>query len=348
MSKQEIFDLEKIKEIINPIEEIQGNLFEFEDNFNNFIKYKEEKFKKVENQVLIEQIPPITQILEEINENLTKISNENINKFLIFQDNLMKKYKDSFKNSLMKLKLSQDKTKKIGIFLIENKKICKVIGKSSIMSAIEVNQWLDILEALKMNSLFQLTIKKCENFYRLLIEKRLKNELDKIPGDTDQILINDFKNNYLKNPNITFKEFLQNIEKKLSEKELEARKIIIDQTKERQKIEELKKKQEVQRQAYEDYLRLSDKEFEKMSRKRRREKLSEIETNQTKTDKVQISEEVSEKIEKFKSKFENSFEEKYLVREDNEKDPLDLIRKRKEEKEKEYHHHIKKFRNLKE
>ena len=95
-------------------------------------------------------------------------------------------------------------------------------------------------------------------------------------------------------------------------------------------------------------MRLSDKEFEKMRRKTRREKLSDLGTKKNKLEEIHISEEISEKIEKFKSKFENSFEEKYLVREDIEKDPLDLIRKRKEEKEKEYNRHFKKFRNVKE
>ncbi len=279
---------------------------------------------------------------------MIKISNENLNKFLFFQDNLIKKYKESFKTNLMKLELDQSKTKEIGIFLIENKQISKIIDESSFIGAIEVNQWLDLIDSLKLSSLFQLTIKKCEDYYNLLVEKRLKSELGKIHEDTNQNLINDFKEIYLKNPNVTFKEFLENIEKELSEKQLKARKKIIDQTKERQKLEELKKKQEDQRQSYEDYLRLSDKEFEKKRRKIRRENLSDLGKNQEKSAEIKISDEISEKIEKFKSKFEDSFEEKYLVREDDEKDPLDLIRTRKKEKKKEYKRHIKKFKNVKE
>ncbi|KKL55087.1 hypothetical protein LCGC14_2258910, partial [marine sediment metagenome] len=53
---------------------------------------------------------------------------------------------------------------------------------------------------------------------------------------------------------------------------------------------------------------------------------------------IEISEEISEKIEKFKSKFNKSFEEKYLIKKDEEKDPIDLIRERKSNKDKEYKH----------
>jgi len=347
MSSEQIFNLEKIKAITNPIEELQGRLFEFEDNIDNCIKYKKNISKQLHNQGLLEQIQTITQILEDMKQKLIKISNENLNKFLFFQDKLMKKYKESFKNKLMKLELDQSKTKEIGIFLIENKQISKIIDETSFIGAIEVKQWLELLDSLKLSSLFQSTIKKCEEYYNLLVEKRLKTELDKIPEETNQILIKDFKEIYVKNPGITFKEFLENIEKELSEKQLKARKKIIDQTKERQKLEELKKKQEDQRQSYEDYLRLSDKAFEKMRRKISREKLSELGNKQEKSAEVKITDEISEKIEKFKSKFEDSFEEKYLVREDDEKDPIDLIRIRKKEKEKEYKRHIKKFKNVK-
>ena len=347
MNSEQIFDLEKIKEITSPIEELQGRLFEFVDNIDNYIKYKKNIIKQLRNQGLIEQIQATTQILEEINKKLIKISNENLNKFLFFQDNLIKQYKESFKIKLMKLELDQIKTKEIGIFLIENKQISKIIDKSSFISAIEVDQWLDLLDSLKLSSLFQFSINKCKEYYNLLVEKRFKGELGKIPEDTNQMLINDFKDIYLKNPNITFKQFLENIEKELSEKQLKARKKIIDQTKERQKLEELKKKQEDQQQSYKDYLRLSDKEFEKMRRKIRRENLSDLGNKQEKLAEIKITDEISEKIEKFKSKFEDSFEEKYLVREDDEKDPLDLIRTRKKEKEKEYKQHIKKFKNVK-
>ncbi len=348
MNEQQIFNLEKIKEITNPIEELQGNIFELENNYQQF----NERFKKFSallyNKDFTDQIQHIAQILDDINTKMIKLSNVNINKFLVFQDSLIKKYKDTFKDNLKKLNIDHIRTKEIGIFLIDSRKISKIIDKSSYINAIEINQWLEILDSLTLNSLFQSTIKKYEKFYNFLVEKRLTIELNKIPEDIDQILIDDFKIAFLKNPSFTFKEFLQIIEKKFTEKELDTRRSIIEQTKEKEKLKELKKKQEAQQQSYKDYLRLSDKEFERMRRKRKREKLSDLEKKQEKSKGIQISEEISEKIEKFKSKFEDSFEEKYLMQKDDEKDPLDIIRKRKKEKEEEYKDYIKKFNNEKE
>lgn len=348
MNEHQIFDLEKIKDLTNPIEELQGNVFELENNYAKFNEYKKNEISGLSfNKDYTNQIQTITQILEDINRKLIKLSNLNLNKFLIFQDNLIKKYKDSFKDNLKKLKIDRMKIKEIGIFLIENRKICKIIDKSSFISAIEINQWLDLLESLKLNSLFQLSINQCEKFYNLLVKKKLTVEVNKIPEDTDPVLINDFKRAYLKNPDLTFKEFLQIIEEKLTEEELDSRRIIIERTKEKEKLKELKKKQEVQRRSYEDYLRLSKKEFEKMRRKKRRKKLSDLATKQELSKEIHISEEISEKIEKFKSKFEDSFEEKYLMQKDEEIDPLDIIRKRKKQKDEEYNDHIKKFKNVK-
>ena len=348
MNGQQIFDLEKIKDLTSPIAELQGNVFELEHNYTKFNEYKKTEISDLSwSQEFSNQIQTITQLFEDINKKLIKLSNVNINKFLIFQDNLIKRYKDSIKNNLKKLKIDPIKTKKIGIFLIENRKISKIIDKSSFVSAIETNEWLDLLESLKLNSLFQSSIDQCEKFYTLLVKKKLSIELKKISEDTDPVLINDFRTTYLKNPNITFKEFLQITEKKLTEEQLDSRRVIIQQTKEKEKLKELQKKQDAQRQSYEDYLRLSDKEFEKMSRKKRRKKLSDFATKQELSEEIEISEEITEKIEKFKSKFENSFEEKYLVQKDDEIDPLDIIRKRKKEKDDEYKDHIKKFKNAK-
>jgi hypothetical protein len=348
MSKQQIFNLEKIKELTSPIEELQGYVFELENTFAKFNEYKKKEVSELSfNKDFSNQIQTITQILEDFSTKLIKLSNVNINKFLIFQDNLIKKYKDSFKDNLKKLKIDQLKTKQIGIFLIENRKISKIIDKSSFVSAIEINQWLDLLESLKLNSLFQSSVNQCRNFYNLLVKKKLAVELNQIPEEVDPVLINDFKKAYLKNPDFTFKEFLQIIEEKLTKEELDSRRLIIEQTKEKEKIEKLKKKQEAQRQSYEDYLRLSDKEFEKMRRKKRRKKLSDLATKQDISKEIQLSEEISEKIEKFKSKFEDSFEDKYLIPKDEEIDPLDIIRKRKKQKDEEYKDHIKKFKNSK-
>lgn len=220
--------------------------------------------------------------------------------------------------------------------MIEKREINKTIHEISYVPSIEVAQWLEILDSLKQNSLFLRTIKKIEQYYENLIQDKLKLELSKIPKDADISLIKDFEAAFLEDPNITFTEFLQDFESKLTQKELKTKKEFIAKVKKREELEKLKKKQEEQKEAYNDYLKLSDKAFERKTRKKAREKLSDIRTTDKETKKIEISDEVSEKIEKFKSKLDKSFEEKYLIQKDDEIDPLELIRERKIKKEKEY------------
>lgn len=339
MITNQIFNLEKIKEILNPIDGLQGNLNSLRAIYDKFIENNNNIIKNFSNEEFLNQIQEINQILKNINENLIKISNENISKFLVFQDDLIKKYKDSFIDSLKKIKLERNKTKEIGLNLIENKKISKVIDQSSFLFSIAIKQWLDLLESLKQNSLFLSTLKRVEFFYSEILKKRLKHELTKIPDNIDPNLIKDFEKGFLSNP-MTFKEFLQEIESKLTQKEIKAKREIIEKTKEDGK---LKEKQELQFQSFEDYFKFSDKEFERRMRKKKREKLSDLVEKQEEVNKIQITEEVSEKIEKFKSKFES--DEDFLIKRDNDKDPLDLIRERKRSKDKEYKEHIKKFKS---
>ena len=61
-------------------------------------------------------------MLKSIDSKLNKISRTNLNKFLDFQDQLIKKYKENFKENLKKLKINEEITKKIGLYLVEEKK----------------------------------------------------------------------------------------------------------------------------------------------------------------------------------------------------------------------------------
>ncbi|MFX1393842.1 MAG: hypothetical protein ACFFAH_09735 [Promethearchaeota archaeon] len=342
--EHQLYNLEKIKEITTPIEILQGNLFRLESIYNIYIENKNNTIINFSDQDFINQIQELTQLLKNINDTLIKVSKENIGKFIVFQDELIKKYKDLFVEKLKKTNLEHNKIKEIGLNLIENKKISKVIDQSSFLFSLTLTQWLDLLDSLKQNSLYLRTLKKVENFYSEILKKRLKHELSKIPNNIDPNLIKDFQKNFLSNP-ITFKEFIQKIESELTQKELEAKRRIIEKTKEDTSLTILKEKQEKQLQSFEEYFKLSDKEFKRKMRKKKREKLSDLVEKPKKDKKIEISEEISEKIEKFKSKFENNFEDKFLIKKDDEKDPLDLIRKRKEMKEREYKEFIKKLKN---
>ncbi len=342
MIEKQLFDLEKIREITDPLQALQGklsNLEEINDNVSEMQKkITQDKFGKE----LINQFQEILKILKDINNKLKKHSNENINKFLVFRDELIKKYKDSFKEDLKYLNLNQEFMKTIGLFLIENKKISKIIDRSSYIPALTLDIWLDLIESLKANSLFISTIKKIHIFYDYLLREKLKLELNKIPDDINPVLIEDFKKTYKKDP-LTFQEFLENVETKLTAEEFDKKRQIIEETKEKEKLKQLQKRQEKQQQSYQDYFTLSDEEFKRRRRKEKRKSLKEITTEPK--DIKEMSDEVSEKIEKFKSEMDKRFQEEFIIKKDEDTDPLDLIRERRKKKTEEYKKFIKKFEN---
>jgi Xaa-Pro aminopeptidase len=345
MMNLQVFDLQKIKELSKPVETLQGNLSSIRNIYKKFDKIQLEFINTTEKKQYINSIQIIVDLLEEIYNHLEAISNANINTFLNFHDYLIKNYKESFRNFLKSLGLNQSKIKNLGLFLIENKKISKIIEKPSYVYSVDEIQWLDILDSLKFNTLFKETIKKCDQYYQKLVEERLQSELKSIPKDTDPTLISDFKDFFRNNPNMTFSDFLNEIEQQLTQNELDKKRDIIEKAKEKKKMEELKKTQKAQQQSYQDYLRLSDKEFERMRRKKKREKLSELIEKPKNKKELEISQEITEKIEKFKSKFDNTFEEKYMIQKDESENPLDVIRERKKKKENEFKDFMKKFEN---
>ena len=240
--EHQLYNLEKIKEITTPIKILQGNLNKLENIYKDFIENKTNAIKNFSDKNYISQIQELNPILKSINDILIKVSNGNVSKFLVFQDELIKKYKDSFIDKLKKIKLEHIKTKEIGLNLIEKKKISKVIDQSSFLFSLTLAQWLDLLDSLKQNSLFLSTLKKVENFYSKILNKRLKYELSKIPENIDPNLIKDFEKKFLSNP-ITLEEFLQEIESKLTQKELDAKRKIVDKTKENDKLKEQQEQQ---------------------------------------------------------------------------------------------------------
>lgn len=341
MNNNQTFNLEKIKEFSLPIEKLQVNLNQMSEesrNINLLYKNIENNFN---NRIFVSQIKEIKEILSSINKNLILISNNNITKFLDFQDSLLKKFKDGFKDRIKNLNLSGGEVKIIGLNLIEGKKISKIIETVSFVSSIELSLWVDLLDSLKYNTYFLKSISKMRIYYEDLLQKKLKRELNKIPNDTDQNLINEFEQAFIVNPDLIFEDFIHNSENLLTQKELNTKEKIIKVAKAKEELEQLKKTQEKHKDTYEDYFKFSEREFKRLRRKESREKLMEITTRTKDLKELEISDEVSEKIKKFKSQLDKSFEEKYLVQKDDEKDPLDLIRKRKERKEKEY----KKYKN---
>jgi len=333
---QKLFDLEKIKELTSPIGELQEKILKLKNFSGKLEEHKLTAFQNLSDEIFLTQLKEISLISDKLNEQLIKISQENYSKYLFLQDNLVKKYKEIFKENIKKLRLSHELTKKLGLYLIENKKINKTIDKSSFAASLPLNQWLEILDSLKYNTFFNLLVKKVQTYFDNLINQNLQVEMNKIPQGTDEGLINNYEQAYIKNNKLTYEKFLRELDKKLSQEELEAKTELLEKSQEKEKLEKLKKEQEEQRQSYHEYFELSKKEFERRRRKEKRRKLPEISDQSKNISKIELSNEISEKIEKFKSKFNEKFEENYSSIKNNEKDPLDLIRERKKKKEKEY------------
>ena len=338
-----IFNLEKIKEITSPIVGLQGKANFLEKIHEEFVEHEKSITVLSYKEEYLNQIQDLTGILNQIKDDLLKISNDNITKFLFFQDNLIKKYKESFKESLKYLNLTENSTRQIGLFLIEKKKISKIIDKSSFISSLALNQWIQLLNSLKKNSLFLSSINKIKEFHDVIMKKRLTAELNKIPEHIDPTLIDDYKKSFFTEEK-TFNRYLQEIESHLSKEELKSKRITTQKIKDKEELDELKKEQDEQfrTSTYQDYIKLSSAEFDRRRRKQRREKLSDLKNLPTKD--IEISEDVAEKIVEYKSQLKKSFEQEYLIQKDEDTDPLDVIRERKQIAEKEYKKHIKKFK----
>ncbi|MFX0021359.1 MAG: hypothetical protein ACFE9S_03475 [Candidatus Hermodarchaeota archaeon] len=336
MSDNQIFNLEKIKELTNPIGDLQIELNQINDKSFKIAKNMERIEQEFVDTSFLSQISNLKELLTNVKIKLDKISKINLNRFLDFQNQLITKYKDHFKERVKNLNLNRATAKKIGLNLVEEKKISKIIEFVSYVPSIEITDWLKLLDSLKHNTIFLKSIKKTHKFYENLIQIKLKEELSRIPGEVNPNLIKEYENFFIQNPTLSFDEYLKIIETKLTQYELSEKRAIIEKVKEKQELEKLKKKQEEQKTTYENYLKLSDSEFKRLRRKKSREKLTDISKKSTEKKSIEISDEVSEKIKKFKSQFEKSFNEKYMIQKDEDKDPIDLIRERKKRKDKEY------------
>ncbi len=344
--KNSLFDLDKIKELTLPIEDLQAKINKLNDLKKVLVQDKDNLIQSINDNELMNQYQKLIVNIENLYNQLIKVSKENLNTYFLYQDKLINKYKEAFKEKLIIAKINEKVTKKIGVTLIENRKVCKLIDKVSFIPSIELNQWLDIIDSLNQYSIFLNTIKKVSKFYKILINEKLNKKLSEIPKDTDDKLIENYKKAYLKNTNLNFVEFIQEMERNLSQEDLKIQKKIIQKAKEKEEIEKLKEKQKEQQEGYQNYLNLSESEFERLRRRKKREKLEDVSIKPKNLNEIEIPEDVSKKIEDFKSKFETNFHNNHLIEESENKDPLELIRERKKKKEEEYKKFKKHFEDI--
>ncbi|MHA1671940.1 MAG: hypothetical protein ACTSV5_15420 [Promethearchaeota archaeon] len=336
MPKDYVLDLNRIKSITRPLIILQNGLNSLSSLFEQTEQIEKDipDLYSFNNDKL--EINQVLARLQEFRNDLTQITNKNITNFLAFQDNLLKKYKEQYKDHLLRLKIDQEKSKNLGLYLIAQKKISKVDHQISYVNSIILDDWFNLLDSLNQNTIFLRIIHKMRDYYREITHNRLKMELEKIPKEFDVVIKNEFKNAFNENPDLSFEQFFNEYEKLLTAADLSTRREVLQRAKEKEELEKLKLKQAEQKQGYKDYLKLSAREFQRRRRKKSREKLSEIDISSNTKEQLEISEEVSEKIELFKSQFEKKFQDEYLNVADQEQDPLDLIRKRKKLKEEEF------------
>ena len=282
------------------------------------------------------QLTELFNLIHKLDSEIIKVTNNNISSLLSIQANLIQKYKTNYNNHLKNLNLDQQKIKNLGFSLIKRRSICKIITEISFIPSINFGEWLEVLDSLKENSLFKKSIEKLVIYNKNLVEKKLEKELIKISKQIDPLIIEKFKKAFLKDKNLTFDDFFKAYNLKLTDKALSTRKELIENAKKKEELEKIKKKQEEQNQSYEDYLNLSSKEFERRRRKKRREKLSEIEPDKNPSKSLNISDEISEKIEQFKSQFDKKYQEDYLIEDNDQRDPIELVRERKKLKTEEF------------
>ena len=93
MSNNQIFNLEKIKELTSPIEDLQVELNQLNDTslkITENMQFIEHEFN---DKNFLSQIATLKELLQNVNNRLNKISKINLNRFLDFQDQLIKKIK---------------------------------------------------------------------------------------------------------------------------------------------------------------------------------------------------------------------------------------------------------------
>ena len=331
----ELFNLEKIRGLTSPIKALQGKVNQVSNLVKNLEPDQQLASSYYGNDLLFKELERLTKLVDEINENLKIISNNNINKFLKLKNYLIDKYKQSIKDRLKTIDLDNETFTQIGLSLIENKSISKIVKRITYIPSVTVKQWLDLLDALNQSTIFLKSVDNLRKHYKIILQDKLKKELAKIPSNVESFTIEDFKRQFHITPEITYDKFIQSIEHKLTEEELKSKKELLEKKKEKQKIEELKRQQEEQTESYDSYLKFSNKEFERRLRKQKREKLTDISDTENKKD-LEITEEISQKIEMFKKKMDKRSREQYNKLGDPSADPIKLIRERRRKKKKEY------------
>jgi len=331
----ELFNLKKIKGLTAPIKALQGKVNQVSNLVKNLELEQQVASSYYGNDSFLKDFAQLTKLVSQINENLKIVSNHNVNKFLKLKNYLIDKHKQSINERLKSNDLDDNYLIQIGLSLIENKEISKIIERITYIPSVTIKEWLDLIDALNQNTLFLKSVDNLREHYKIILQNKLKKELAKMPSNVKSSVIEDFERQFYLTPEITYEKFIQSLEHKLTEEELKSKKELLEKRKKKKEIEELKKQQEKQTESYDSYLKFSNKEFERRLRKQKREKLTDISDTGNKKN-LEITEEISQKIEMFKKKMDKRSEEHHHTHSDSSADPIKLIKEKKKKKKEEY------------
>jgi len=165
MIDNQSFNLEKIKEFTHPIYDLYEKKEKMEKIYENFTEiYKNFPLDQPEN-ILSSKIQDISKKIDNLYHKSIENSSECLHKFLLIKNSLVRKYHNIFVEELKNINIELSHfTHGIGISVIENKKISKIIEKPSFSYAIRPNQWLELVSYLKKKSISSNTIKMVKLF----------------------------------------------------------------------------------------------------------------------------------------------------------------------------------------
>ncbi|MHA2036435.1 MAG: hypothetical protein ACW98X_08365, partial [Promethearchaeota archaeon] len=123
MKENQVFNLEKIKDLTASIDVLQARVHQVTEQSLKADSWKQIMIESFSEENNLSQIDTISNLLESISNKLQKIARENVGQFLNFQGGLIRKYKEINQQKLKKIKLDEGSLRRIGLFLIENRKI---------------------------------------------------------------------------------------------------------------------------------------------------------------------------------------------------------------------------------
>jgi len=176
MINNQSFNLEKIEELTNPINDLYEKTQKLERFYEKFMETYESFPSDQSENILSEKIQDISKKIKNLYDKVLESSFECLHNFFLIKNSLVRKYYNSFVEELKNknTNLSQF-TYRIGKSFIEGKKINKVIEKPSFGYTIRTHQWLTLINYFKEKSTCPYPVNKI----RIFLNSR-QEELNKI------------------------------------------------------------------------------------------------------------------------------------------------------------------------